>query len=242
VIGTAAAGYSHPEDGNKGRRERDLMLEGKRQTFSEEKRYIRKNGNVLWTNRTVSLTHDDAGQPLYFIRIIEDISARKQAQSELSRQAQALTAARIAAEAANTAKSQFLANMSHEIRTPMNGVLGRTELLLDVLERAGCHVTVAVNGRAAVEEWLSAPFALVLMDCQMPELDGFEATREIRAREAAGSTRVPIVALTANAMVGDRNRCLAAGMDDYLSKPFNRSALTAVLRRWINRAPQAQAA
>jgi CheY-like chemotaxis protein len=72
------------------------------------------------------------------------------------------------------------------------------------------------------------------MDCQMPELDGFEATREIRAREAAGSTRVPIVALTANAMVGDRNRCLAAGMDDYLSKPFNRSALTAVLRRWIS--------
>jgi PAS domain S-box-containing protein len=131
LIGTAAAGYSHPEDGKKGRPQRDLMLEGKLDTFSEEKRYICKDGSVLWTNRTVSLARDGAGEPLYFIRIIEDIGVRKQAQSELARQALELSAARTAAEAANTAKSQFLANMSHEIRTPMNGLLGMTELLLD---------------------------------------------------------------------------------------------------------------
>jgi CheY-like chemotaxis protein len=68
----------------------------------------------------------------------------------------------------------------------------------------------------------------------MPELDGFEATQEIRQREAAGTARVPIVALTANAMVGDRARCLEAGMDDYLSKPFSFSDLAGVLRRWID--------
>ncbi len=620
LIGMAAADYSHPEDANRGGPQRKMMLEGKLKTFSEEKRYIRKDGSVLWSNRTVSLAHDESGNPLYFIRIIEDIAERKRAESELARQAQELMTARVAADAANAAKSQFLANMSHEIRTPMNGVLGMTELLLDsglneaqrryaqtirasgeallkiindildfskieagrleldpievdvrdlseealqlmapranekgldlacriapevpkrirvdpvrlrqillnllgnalkftergevtlsigrveetiagsgptqcllrftvadsgtgispeaqtrlfqpfsqadmstsrrfggtglglavckqlaqmmggeigvdsepgrgsnfwftvradildggrstparadlkgvrvlivednatnraillhqitglgahcdvaadglagleamraalargrayhlalidmkmprmngielmravrsdaglrdtrlamltslsaageaaatraagadayltkpvrraelfnalaglmgttaaeapaaaahepdaldyrgahvllaednpvnqevaraMLERAGCRVTIAVNGRAAVEQWLAQPFELVLMDCQMPELDGFEATREMRTQEA-GRVRVPIIALTANAMADDRERCLAAGMDDYLPKPFKRSDLMAVLQRWIDLAPR----
>ena len=111
------------------------------------------------------------------------------------------------------------------------------EIALAMLESAGCRVTVADNGRVAVEEWLAQPFELVLMDCQMPELDGFEATREIRTRETAAQARVPIVALTANAMADDRERCLASGMDDYLPKPFKRSDLMAVLRRWIDLAP-----
>jgi len=113
------------------------------------------------------------------------------------------------------------------------------EIAQAMLEDAGCQVTVAVNGRMAVEATLKQCFELVLMDCQMPELDGFEATRQIRARETAGSERLPIVALTANAMTGDRERCLAAGMDDYLSKPFKRSDVAAVLRRWLKHAPQA---
>jgi two-component system sensor histidine kinase/response regulator len=75
-------------------------------------------------------------------------------------------------------------------------------------------------------------YQLVLMDCQMPEMDGFEATRRIRAREGAGP-RVPIIALTANAMEGDRERCLAAGMDGYLAKPFRQSALQEALAAWI---------
>jgi PAS domain S-box-containing protein len=115
------------------------------------------------------------------------------------------------------------------------------EIARAILESAGCHVSTAANGRLAIDEWRAQRFALVLMDCQMPELDGFEATQRIRALEALTSAHVPIVALTANAMAGDRERCLAAGMDDYLAKPFNRSDLTAVLRRWIDRAP-AQAA
>jgi CheY-like chemotaxis protein/HPt (histidine-containing phosphotransfer) domain-containing protein len=112
------------------------------------------------------------------------------------------------------------------------------EIARAMLEDTGCVVTIAANGRKAVEETLRQRFALVLMDCQMPELDGFEATRQIRLRESAGSARVPIVALTANAMTGDRERCLTAGMDDYLSKPFKRSDVTAVLRRWLDLAPQ----
>jgi CheY-like chemotaxis protein len=120
---------------------------------------------------------------------------------------------------------------------PVNQMVART-----MLERAGCHVTVVPNGRVAVEEWLTNRFALVLMDCQMPELDGFEATHAIRERERDGKARVPIVALTANAMVGDRARCLDAGMDDYLSKPFKFGDLAAVLRRWIFTPSHARAA
>ena len=108
------------------------------------------------------------------------------------------------------------------------------EIARAMLESAGCLVTTVSNGRAAVESLRGQHFELVLMDCQMPELDGFEATREIRARESADEARVPIVALTANAMQGDREGCLAAGMDDYVSKPFRRSDLMRVLQRWID--------
>ena len=78
----------------------------------------------------------------------------------------------------------------------------------------------------------NAPFDLVLMDIQMPEKDGFEATREIRAREAAvGHAHIPIVAMTAHAMKGDRERCLEGGMDDYLSKPLQAQKLIQVIRK-----------
>jgi signal transduction histidine kinase/CheY-like chemotaxis protein/HPt (histidine-containing phosphotransfer) domain-containing protein len=114
------------------------------------------------------------------------------------------------------------------------------EIARSMLETAGCDVTLADNGRLAVEQWRAQAFDLVLMDCQMPELDGLEATAAIRTAEAGTGKRVRIVALTANAMEGDRNRCLAAGMDDYLSKPFRRHELTAVLRRWIDPARKAR--
>jgi len=104
-----------------------------------------------------------------------------------------------------------------------------------MLRDAGCEVTIAASGRIAVEQWCRRSFDMVLMDCQMPGLDGYGATRKIRALEAPHGTRVPIVALTASAMDGDRERCLAADMDDYLAKPFKRAALLAMLDRWAPR-------
>ncbi len=112
-----------------------------------------------------------------------------------------------------------------------------------ILENLGCRVEVASNGREAVEVFSKTPYDLVLMDCQMPELDGYEATQIIREKEkeeeksrieqGLNLRRTPIIALTAHAMKGDREQCLAAGMDDYLGKPFNQSQLSTILKRWL---------
>jgi signal transduction histidine kinase/CheY-like chemotaxis protein len=101
----------------------------------------------------------------------------------------------------------------------------------ETLKTFGCHCTVVGNGREAIEAIKLKNFHIVLMDCQMPEIDGFEATRELRTLERAGMTaagggaHVPVIALTANALKGDRERCLEAGMDSYVSKPLNAKAL-----------------
>jgi two-component system sensor histidine kinase/response regulator len=104
-----------------------------------------------------------------------------------------------------------------------------------MLRKHRCIVTYAENGRQALTLLSQQRFPLVLMDCQMPELDGFEATRQIRGAEAAGlwgkRPRQLVVAMTANAMEGDRERCLAAGMDDYVSKPMNASQLDTIIQR-----------
>jgi signal transduction histidine kinase/ligand-binding sensor domain-containing protein/ActR/RegA family two-component response regulator len=99
-----------------------------------------------------------------------------------------------------------------------------------MLARLGCQVSVAANGREALEALDREMFDVVLMDCQMPEMDGFEATRRIRQRFPSGGPVV--IALTANALAEDRERCLAAGMDDYIAKPFGLEDLAACLKRW----------
>ncbi len=112
-----------------------------------------------------------------------------------------------------------------------DGIVNQT-VALHMLERGGFRGHVAANGVEALRLVATRPFAAVLMDCQMPELDGYETTREIRRREP-GQPRVPIIAMTAGSMRGERERCLAAGMDDYLTKPLRSRVLLEALWRWV---------
>jgi PAS domain S-box-containing protein len=108
------------------------------------------------------------------------------------------------------------------------------EVALGILQIQGYSVTVANNGREALDAHAQGVFDLILMDCHMPEMDGFEATREIRGRERSSiGKRVPIIALTANAMAQDREECLNTGMDDHLSKPFSLQTMQDMLDRWM---------
>jgi CheY-like chemotaxis protein len=102
-----------------------------------------------------------------------------------------------------------------------------------ILEKLGYRIDVAADGQAAFEAWQSGRYHLILMDCQMPVMDGYETTRKIREHEA-GARRIPIIALTAHAMKGADNECRAAGMDDYLSKPIDRDQLQKALLHWLN--------
>jgi len=99
------------------------------------------------------------------------------------------------------------------------------KLIAQLLQRRGHEVSIAANGREAIDEVARGGYDVVLMDLQMPELDGFEATAAIRARERTTRLRVPIIALTAHAMEGDRQRCLEAQMDGYIAKPIKASEL-----------------
>ena len=107
------------------------------------------------------------------------------------------------------------------------------DVALSMLENLGCRADVAADGHEVLAAIKREAYDLVLMDCQMPRMDGFTATEEIRSREREGGRRIPIVALTASAMEEDRDRCLAAGMDDFLPKPLRVEALRDALDRWF---------
>ncbi|OPY89295.1 MAG: Autoinducer 2 sensor kinase/phosphatase LuxQ [Syntrophus sp. PtaU1.Bin208] len=138
----------------------------------------------------------------------------------------------LACEQKNTGKfSAFRILLAED--NPVNQAVGTA-----MLEYFGCRIDVAEDGLEAVDAWASGQYDLILMDCQMPRMDGYEASREIRRREILGKgkpedRRIPIVALTAHALEGDREICLEAGMDDYLSKPYKSDQLYSVLVRWL---------
>ncbi len=102
-----------------------------------------------------------------------------------------------------------------------------------MLQKHGFACDIAANGKEAIAQLAREPYALILMDCQMPEMDGFAATRAIRQAEQETKRRIPIVAMTANAMRGDRERCLEVGMDDYISKPVDANVLFETVMRWV---------
>lgn len=105
-----------------------------------------------------------------------------------------------------------------------------------ILERGGYHYEIAQDGLEAIEKYQSDKYDLVLMDCQMPNLDGLSASIKIRELESIDKkSRCSIVAMTANAMKGDRERCLAAGMDDFLAKPFKSQDLISIISQWGNK-------
>jgi CheY-like chemotaxis protein len=147
---------------------------------------------------------------------------------------------------ANTAQSWHLQSQPmitrHALRAQRTQTQNRILLAEDnpvnqkvaskLLEKLQYRVDVVADGLAAVAAWQTGKFDLIIMDCQMPQMDGYEATREIRRFEA-GKRHIPIVALTAHAMTGDEAKCRAAGMDDYLSKPIDRSKLEACLERLL---------
>jgi PAS domain S-box-containing protein len=116
--------------------------------------------------------------------------------------------------------------------TPVNQIVA-----VRALQRCGCRSDIVNDGYEALEAMLTQRYDAILMDCQMPEMDGYETTREIRRREVGSSHRTPVIAMTAHAMTGDLEKCLVAGMDDYISKPLRHQALAEVLQRWIPVAP-----
>ncbi len=144
----------------------------------------------------------------------------------------ATTDAHEAGRAAASAGSAPLAGRGRLLLVEDNLVNQR--VALHMLAKMGYQVELAQNGVEAVEKLASARYDLVLMDCQMPEMDGFEATRIIRdPASRVLDHAVPVIAMTANAFAEDRERCLAAGMDEFLAKPVDRQTLAAMLSRWI---------
>lgn len=112
---------------------------------------------------------------------------------------------------------------------PVNLAVG-----IGFLESLGCEVETAMDGLEALEHHRKGEFSLIFMDCQMPVMDGFQATAEIRTREKERARRTPIIALTASAVEGDRERCLGSGMDDYLPKPYTRGQVREMLESWLS--------
>lgn len=111
------------------------------------------------------------------------------------------------------------------------------KLAVCLLQKHGHSVVVAEDGEKAVEAVSRETFDLILMDVQMPIMDGLEATAAIREQQRANGVRTPIVALTANALIGDRERCLRAGMDNYVAKPLNAASLFAIIEQTVNAVP-----
>ncbi len=107
-------------------------------------------------------------------------------------------------------------------------------LIKSLVQSMGCQVVVVANGKEVLSAMEQSDYDLVLMDCQMPEMDGYEATQEIRKKDDSRGYRVPVVALTANAMKSDIEKCFAAGMDEHISKPVRKEQLFSVLEKFMS--------
>ena len=129
----------------------------------------------------------------------------------------------------------------HHILLVEDNVMNQT-ITLAILEKLGLSADIAADGKQALSMLDNDKYDLILMDCKMPKLDGLEATKIIRARELNHEEHIPIIAVTANAMKGDCQKCLDAGMDSYISKPYTKKELSDAIYKWLPQAKQAQSA
>jgi diguanylate cyclase (GGDEF)-like protein len=171
------------------------------------------------------------GKPLRLARLMEAV--RHLLAGEKRYAAAALTPSRRIADTAETKEYRILVAEDN----PTNQMVAGGMLAMN-----GCHCEFAANGREAIDAVRSGHFDLILMDCSMPEMDGYEATAHIRNIEESLGRHTPIVAMTANTQQGDAEKCLAAGMDDYLAKPITLSELRHKLGRWLARSKPAEPA
>ncbi len=185
---------------------------------------------VMLTHRQVDMQNArDAGIDVCLAKPVRQTVLYECLVNVMASQPQEAVAALAVCEPVNTAPAGIRGNI-----LLVEDNLINQEVALGILQIQGYGVTVANNGREALDAHAQGVFDLILMDCHMPEMDGFEATREIRGRERSSiGKRVPIIALTANAMAQDREECLNTGMDDHLSKPFSMQTMQDMLDRWM---------
>ncbi len=172
----------------------------------------------------------------YLVKPVKQAQLKEVLEAVLGRRAQAQAGARLITRHTIQEKNRQSLRILLAEDNPVN-----QKLAVILLTKAGYPVDVVDNGARAVDAVVKGRYSLVLMDVQMPEVDGLEAARRIRQQEAPGQ-HVPIIALTAHAMQGDRQRCLDAGMDDYISKPLQPDELLATLKRWTAEAEEAPGA
>ncbi len=170
---------------------------------------------------------DDAGIDLYVAKPVRRVDLHVAIIRALEGREEAVSATRASRNLAPLPDATFNLNVLLVEDTRVN-----LQVAEQMLGSIGCHTATARNGQEALDAINERGFDLVLMDCQMPVMDGFTATRKLREREAGTGNRLPIIALTANALDEDRERCLAAGMDDFISKPFNRKTLIETIAKW----------
>jgi signal transduction histidine kinase/CheY-like chemotaxis protein len=165
--------------------------------------------------------------------VLMDALAIALAERGMNRRARLITRHSLAEErsAASRAPSHVNLNRGSRLLVAEDNAVNQKVAIL-MLEKLGCRVDVVANGKEAVEMVSHLPYDLVFMDCEMPEMDGYDATRLIRLQEGQGR-RLPIVAITAHAMEGAREKCLAAGMDDFITKPVKSENLASMLKIWL---------
>jgi CheY-like chemotaxis protein len=186
--------------------------------------FVSLMGGRVWVE-SPSPTHESETNPGCVFHFTVQLGASRAALSTKSPKKIKVSAKRDRAQNTSGRKWRILLAEDHPINQ---------HLVVSLLTKRGHLVKVAMNGRQALEMQAREPFDVVLMDVQMPEMNGFEATREIRKREGALNRHTPIIAMTAYAMKGDRERCLAAGMDAYLSKPIKADELLSIMENLLS--------